>query len=185
MKLLTALLIGSALFLPACSDEAASSSSTTLPPCEHHAQDGQQDPGYKTWDCKLASPCEQAQFFGPGTYMLEDNPPPPHFKDVEVAKCALTALRDRAQASVSYWRQDDPIGQIITMETIFLVGGDKAVANWSKTIDIGFEGRVTNRARLKPASYFDGCLAMTDESAMYDCLASWSDGCIEEAVTCP
>jgi hypothetical protein len=156
-----------------------------LPPCELHAQDGQQDPGFKTWDCKLDSPCAEAAFNGPGVYVMEMNPPPPHFDDVAVAKCVLTALRDRAQASVSYRRVDDPIGQGVTMEKIFLVGGDKALSNWTQTIDLSYEALVKTRARLKPASYFDGCLGTTDESAMYDCMASWSDGCVEEAVACP
>ena len=184
MKLCNALMAGLILLLPACSDESGDGT-VDLPACEVHTENGTEDPGYKTWECSMSEPCPDVLFLGPYagmSGMMET----PRFDDIKAAQCVLTALRDRTPGAVTYKREDCPLpGQCTTTETIFVLGEDKALSNWSQTMDIGYEGNVKNRARMKPASYFDGCLAMTDELAMYDCLASWSDGCIEELLRCP
>jgi hypothetical protein len=51
--------------------------------------------------------------------------------------------------------------------------------------DLGSNLITTNRALLKPASYFKECLTHTDDLTLMNCIRSWSSGCADVAVKCP
>jgi hypothetical protein len=184
---LAALLV---IFCAACSgdDTDGETPPAKLLACEDTSQDGDAGPDYRDWDCSaVLSACQEAVFFGKEAFVGSADPNmKPYFDDLEVADCVIAALRDQAPARVDFRSENSPItGQVTTTNTIFLLGPGKAVANDYDVADISIHAVSKNRARVKPASYFEGCLALTDDEAKYNCMADWSDGCLEEALSCP
>jgi hypothetical protein len=133
-------------------------------------------------ECDLPSPCPTAELQMPYGGTGE----PTHYNDVEAADCVLAKLRDREVSKLVYWADSGYIpGQFRFTEEIFVLDGEHAASNWFDAHDLSVVWGVRNRQILKPPSYFQGCIDMTDHAAKHDCLSAWSDGCSDVDVTCP
>jgi hypothetical protein len=172
-RVLCAPLLG--VMLVGCGDE----SDTTIPVCTSESNGGIADTYYEDvrLSCDLPSPCARAELLGYPDMGGE-------FKEVDAARCVLRALRDRQPSQLSF-SADYAFGAFGTLDEIFLVGGNHALANHLEKNDLSSKYTAFNRAMLKPASYFDGCLALTGDAEIFRCLEEWSDGCADVEVTCP
>jgi hypothetical protein len=179
-----------ASFLAACgpSIEQGSGGTTSggLPPCEEMemppgilGQKGSATP----FQCTLPSPCPVAELTG---NEFPDNLPPNmgSFTDPAAVTCVLSALRDRTVSQVSF-SVTTGMGDYVYTETVFIVDATRGVSNWDYVQDLGHTFGVRNRQIIKPPSYFDGCMQLTDPVQQYDCMSRWSDGCSDTAALCP
>jgi hypothetical protein len=61
--------------------------------------------------------------------------------------------------------------------TIEIIDGGLLLESTNQAMDtcstVGYRGPL----QPKPAAYFDGCLSLTDATAIHDCLLAYSDGC--------
>jgi hypothetical protein len=154
-----------------------------LPPCEQPGMTPNQPPpvGYKPFACDLPKPCPALGFvsFFDGTIGT------PTFGDPSAATCILTKLRDREVSALSWVNNRSGMGEFQDTEDLFIVDGEHAVANWTVANDLDLSSGTRHRQLLKPPAYFDGCLQLTDPSAIYACLIDWSAGCDGVPVSCP
>jgi hypothetical protein len=151
--------------------------STTLPACEGSGQ----WPDYSPYVCNLPAPCPEALFFAGGGAVT---PGSSYFLDPAAPTCILTKLRDREVAQLSFKAFDAAVEGKYDEVTIFVLDGEQAAANYVN-VYVGPNTSSKYRQLLKPPSYFDGCLALTDPDAIYTCMSDWSDGCGGGAVYCP
>ena len=161
---------------------------SSLQACEEQespAGYGQPQVGSATpFACALPAPCATANLIGGGNISLDPaKPTEGTFPDPAALACVLGALRDRQVSQVKFGHNVG--GEFGYEETVFIVDGAHGVSNWNDYQDLGLRTGVRNRQILKPPSYFQGCLAITDPVKVYTCLASWSDGCADTAVSCP
>lgn len=149
----------------------------TLPPCDVtiDTMAGPVAPGFS---CTLPEPCPAAVLVIPS-----DPSVAVAFTDPTAPACILTKLRDREVSSLTFGK--DISYDMSTSETVFVVDAQHGVSNWTYENDLDYGGGTRNRRILQPPSYFDGCLQLTDPTAIYACLSSWDAGCDGVAVTCP
>lgn len=155
-----------------------------LPACDEKGMQigGGTPPGYEPFACDLPNPCPHVDFWA-AMYGAGGSP---HFVDPAAATCVLESLRDRTISQYSVENHEDGIGQFYTTETVFIVDDTHAFANWEIAKDLDLTTGTYNRQLLKPPAYFDGCLQLTDATAIWNCMSAWSDGCdTDSAVTCP
>lgn len=145
--------------------------------------------GVPEFECALPVPCPKVTFYygvEPGASEPEPEPVP-HFEDTEAAICVLTRFRNREPSALTLWHYNagDVFGQFLKSQTIFIIDGEIAASNGEDRLDLGGNVYTTRRQILKAPEYFDGCLAMTDPRAMYECMLDWSAGCGDVDVPCP
>ena len=134
------------------------------------------------FECTLPAPCPPANLTG----NIQGDPLPPvqgTFMDPAAVTCVLTTLRDRPIAQVTFGSISN--GADYNEETVYIVSPTLGVSNWNWYQDLGSSSGVRNRQILKPPSYFDGCMQLTDPVQIYNCMSSWSDGCSDTPTTCP
>jgi hypothetical protein len=154
-----------------------------LPPCEQPGMTPNQPPpvGYKPFACDLPKPCPTLGFVS----WFYGTAGTPTFGDPSAATCILTKLRDREVSALSWVNNRSGMGEFEDTEDLFIVDGEHAFANWTVANDLDLSSGTRNRQLLKPPAYFDGCLQLTDPSAIYACLIDWSAGCDDVPVSCP
>jgi hypothetical protein len=140
-------------------------------------------PGYMPFACNLPMPCPAVDFYS-GTHTGFDAGAP-HFSDPAAATCVLQSLRDRTVSKYMVKNHEDGIGQYYTDETVFIVDSAHAFSNWESAQDLDLSSGTKNRQLLKPPAYFDGCLQLTDPTAIWQCMSDWSAGCDPNPVACP
>jgi hypothetical protein len=156
--------------LPACDEPGMVPGSGTVP-------------GYMPFACKLPMPCPSVHFYS-GTHTGWDAGAP-SFYDPAAATCVLKSLRDRTVSTYVVRNHEDGINQFYTDETVFIVDDAHAFSNWESVQDLDISSGTKNRQLLKPPAYFDGCLQLTDPTAIWQCMSDWSAGCDTNPVACP
>jgi hypothetical protein len=166
------------VFASGCADANPGPEAETLLPCKSDFENsGGQDPD--AWNCALPEPCSDAVYLN----WWEKT----GFEDPAAARCILSHLRDRtiSQLSYRYDLKDSVPGQYANYETIYIVNAEHGLSNLREMRDLGSNLITTNRALLRPASYFEECLTHTDDLTLMNCIRGWSSGCADVAVTCP
>ena len=117
-------------------------------------------------------PCPAVDLSGPDTWSLSQ---PWDIDNPSAVACVFAALRDGTEGSYVVRRNaPHPFSQ---SDTYDVRAGRVVLHSRSRQMDLGADWSHDGPHALKPASFFESCMAVSSTAAQVQCLDELFDGC--------